>query len=76
MTVAMLRNPNYAEQPDRARGIAEGRQRTLGLQLLVLNVTTPNEFDTAFATVVQKASVRSSSAIDPFLEIGVNKSLL
>src|SRR6266702_5434249 len=53
MTVAVLRNPNNAEQAGQPAELQEAA-RTLGLQLLVLNVTTPHEIDTAFATVVQE----------------------
>src|SRR6266511_2163489 len=52
MTVAVLRNPNNAEQAGQPAELQEAA-RALGLQLLVLNVTTPHEIDTAFATVVQ-----------------------
>jgi ABC transporter substrate binding protein len=48
MTVAVLRNPNNAEQAGQPAELQKAA-RTLGLQLLVLNVTTPHEIDTAFA---------------------------
>ena len=51
--VALLVNPNSPEaqsQPEEARAAAHG----LGKSLLVLNATTANEIDTAFATLVQQ----------------------
>jgi putative tryptophan/tyrosine transport system substrate-binding protein len=66
MTVAVLRNPNSAEQADQPAELQKAA-RTLGLQLLVLNVTTPNEIDTAFATVVQERIGALIVAGDSFL---------
>jgi putative ABC transport system substrate-binding protein len=66
MTVAVLRNPNNAEQAGQPAELQEAA-RTLGLQLLVLNVTTPNEIDTVFATVVQKRIGALIVAGDSFL---------
>ena len=66
MTVAVLRNPNNAEQAGQPAELQEAA-RTLGLQLLVLNVTTPNEIDTAFATVVQERIGALIVAGDSFL---------
>src|SRR5262244_3344923 len=66
MTVAVLRNPNNAEQAGQPAELQDAA-RTLGLQLLVLNVTTPNEIDTAFATVVQERIGALIVAGDSFL---------
>ncbi len=66
MTVALLRNPNNAEAARQPAELQEAA-RTLGLQLLVLNVTTPNEIDTAFATVVQERIGALIVAGDSFL---------
>src|SRR5262249_20197511 len=66
MTVAVLRNPNKAEQAGQPAELQEAA-RTLGLQLLVLNVTTPHEIDTAFATVVQERIGALIVAGDSFL---------
>jgi putative ABC transport system substrate-binding protein len=66
MTVAVLRNPNNAEQAGQPAELQEAA-RTLGLQLLVLNVTTPHEIDTAFATVVQARIGAVIVAGDSFL---------
>ena len=66
MTVAVLRNPNNAEQAGQPAELQQAA-RTLGLQLLVLNVTTPNEIDTAFATVVQERIGALIVAGDSFL---------
>jgi len=65
-TVAVLRNPNNAEQAGQPAELQEAA-RTLGLQLLVLNVTTPYEIDTAFATVVQEGIGALIVAGDSFL---------
>src|SRR5499426_1177585 len=66
MTVAVLRNPNNAEQAGQPAELQKAA-RTLGLQLLVLNVTTPNEIDTAFATVVKERISALIVAGDSFL---------
>ena len=66
MTVAVLRNPNNAEQAGQPAELQDAA-RTLGLQLLVLYVTTPNEIDTAFATVVQERIGALIAAGDSFL---------
>jgi len=73
MTVAVLRNPNNAEQADQPAELQEAA-RTLRLQLLVLNVTTPNEIDTAFATVVQERIGALIVAGDSFLGTSKNSS--
>src|SRR5262245_14064019 len=66
MTVAVLRNPNNAEQAGQPAELQEAA-RALGLQLLVLNVTTPHEIDRAFATVVQERIGALIVAGDSFL---------
>jgi putative ABC transport system substrate-binding protein len=49
--VAVLRNPDEPNRP--AVSEAEGASRTLGLTLQVLQARSPNEFDRAFAAMVQ-----------------------
>ena len=72
MTVAVLRNPNNAEQADQPAELQKAA-RTLGLQLLVLNVTTPNEIEQRSPGSSKNASVRSSSRAIHSCGIGVNK---
>src|SRR5262245_30460861 len=66
MTVAVLRNPKNAEQANQLAKLQEAA-RTLGLQLLVLSVTTPNEIDIAFATIVRERIGALVVAGDSFL---------
>ena len=64
--IAMLVNPKL---PETARMEGEGREaaRSLGLQLLVLNASTPSEIDTAFATMRQRRVGALFVGADPFL---------
>ena len=65
-TIAVLRNPHNAEQADQPAKLQQAA-RNLGLQLLVLSVTTPTEIDIAFATVVQQRIGALIVAGDSFL---------
>jgi putative tryptophan/tyrosine transport system substrate-binding protein len=63
--VALLVNPNSPEaqsQPEEARAAAHG----LGKSLLVLNATTADEIDTAFATLVQQRAGAAVVGSDSF----------
>jgi putative tryptophan/tyrosine transport system substrate-binding protein len=51
-TIALLVNPKNAETARQPADLEEAA-RTLGLRLVVLNATTPNEIDTAFAVIVR-----------------------
>jgi putative ABC transport system substrate-binding protein len=64
--VALLVNPQL---PQSARMESEGREaaRSLGQQLLVLHASTPNEIDTAFATMRQRRVGALLVGADPFL---------
>src|SRR5262249_39359725 len=64
--VALLVNPKL---PESARMEGEGREaaRSLRQQLLVLNASTPNEIDTAFATMRQRRVGALLVGADPFL---------
>ena len=64
--IALLVNPKL---PETARMEGEGREaaRSLGLQLLVLNASTPSEIDTAFATMRQRRVGALFVGADPFL---------
>jgi putative ABC transport system substrate-binding protein len=62
--IAFLVNPNnpIAEAETKS---AEGGGRTLGLQMHVLNASTENEIDTAFAILVQQRADALLVAADP-----------
>jgi putative ABC transport system substrate-binding protein len=64
-TVALLFNPNTL---DSARQPADAQEatRTLGLELLVLNATTDEEIEQAFATLVQRRAGALVIGADPF----------
>jgi putative ABC transport system substrate-binding protein len=64
--IALLVNPKL---PETARMEGEGREaaRSLAQQLLVLNATTPNEIDAAFATMRQQRVGALFVGGDPFL---------
>jgi putative tryptophan/tyrosine transport system substrate-binding protein len=63
--VALMVNPNTPESAHPPRDAQEGA-RTLGLQLLVLNASTPSEIDTAFATLRQRRGSALLVGSDPF----------
>jgi putative tryptophan/tyrosine transport system substrate-binding protein len=65
-TIALLVNPNSAESPRQAIELQDAA-RTLGLRLIVLNVTTPGAIDTAFETIKQDRIDALVVAGDPFL---------
>jgi putative tryptophan/tyrosine transport system substrate-binding protein len=64
--VALLANPKL---PETARMLSDAQDsaRTLGLQLLVLNASTPSEINTAFATLRQRRAGALLVGSDPFL---------
>ena len=64
--VALLANPKL---PETARMLSDAQNaaRTLGLQLLVLNASTPSEINTAFATLRQRRADALLVGSDPFL---------
>jgi putative tryptophan/tyrosine transport system substrate-binding protein len=51
---ALLVNPTNSTLSEAEKKEAQVAARTLGLQLLVLNATTPNEIEVAFATLVRQ----------------------
>jgi putative tryptophan/tyrosine transport system substrate-binding protein len=65
-TIAVMVNPNY---PDAEAQISEvqGAARTLGLQLHILKASSENDFDVAFATVIEQRAGALLIASDPFL---------
>jgi len=64
--IALMVNPSL---PEFARTVSEAQEaaRTLGLQLLVLNATTPSEIHTAFATLRQRRAGALLVGADPFI---------
>jgi putative ABC transport system substrate-binding protein len=65
-TVAVLVNPNYPDAEGQLREVDEAG-RTLGLQLLVLKASSEGDFDTVFATIIQRRAGLLLVASDPFL---------
>jgi len=63
--VALLMNPKL---PEAARMISDAQEaaRTLSRQLLVLNASSPNEIDTAFASMRQRGIGALLVGADPF----------
>jgi putative ABC transport system substrate-binding protein len=63
--IALLANPRL---PESARTVSDAQEaaRTLGRQLLVLNVSTPGEINTAFATLRQRRAAALLVGSDPF----------
>jgi putative ABC transport system substrate-binding protein len=63
--VGLLANPKL---PESARLVADAQEaaRALGLELLVLNASTPSEIDTAFATLRQRRAGTLLVGGDPF----------
>jgi len=66
-TVALLVNPNVAEETARQSLELLEAARALGLQLVVLNVTTPSAIDTAFETIARDRIGALVVAADAFL---------
>src|SRR5262249_20895791 len=66
VVIALLANPKL---PETARMEGEGLEaaHSLGLQLVVLNASTPSEIDTVFATMRQRRVGALLVGADPFL---------
>jgi putative ABC transport system substrate-binding protein len=64
--IAVLYNPNNPNTELLSRDLQEAA-RVLGQQILVLNVSTEHEFDTALATLVQQRAGALVVTDDPFL---------
>jgi putative tryptophan/tyrosine transport system substrate-binding protein len=64
--VALLINPNNPSAPTEQRD-AEAAARTLGQQTVVLNVTSKDDFDTAFETFTREGADAMFVATDPML---------
>jgi putative ABC transport system substrate-binding protein len=65
-TVAVLVNPNYPDAESQLREVQEAA-RTLGVQLLVVKASSEGDFDTVFATLIQRRAGVLLVASDPFL---------
>ena len=63
--IAALANPRLPESARMINDLQEAT-RTLGLQLLVLNAGTPNEINTAFATLRQRRAGALLVGGDPY----------
>jgi putative ABC transport system substrate-binding protein len=66
VVIALLANPKL---PETVRMVSDAQEaaRTLSLQLLVLNASTPREINTAFATLRQRRADALLVGGDPFL---------
>jgi putative tryptophan/tyrosine transport system substrate-binding protein len=65
-TIAVLVNPNYPDAQSQLREVEEAAG-TLGVQLLVLKASSEGDFDTVFATIIQRQVGVLLVASDPFL---------
>ena len=63
--VALVVNPNNVEGVSYEQ-FAQEAARAVGMQLLVLNASTPREIDTAFETLVQQKAAAAIVSSDPF----------
>jgi putative tryptophan/tyrosine transport system substrate-binding protein len=64
--IAVLLNPNNPNLQTRSRDVQEAA-RSVGQQILVLNVGSGNDIDTAFATIVQQRAAALLVSDDPFV---------
>jgi putative tryptophan/tyrosine transport system substrate-binding protein len=64
IAVAALMNPNFPGTDQQVRDV-ESAARVLGLQLIVLKVSTERDMETAFATMAQQGSGGLLVGIDP-----------
>src|SRR5271169_526388 len=64
-TIAVLVNPNYPDAQSQLKEVEEAAG-TLGLQVLVLKVSSESGFDTAFPTLIQQRAGALLVATDPF----------
>jgi putative tryptophan/tyrosine transport system substrate-binding protein len=66
VVIALLANPKL---PESARMVSDAKEaaRTLSLELLVLNVSTPSEINTAFAILRQRRAGALLVGSDPFI---------
>ena len=71
-TIGVLLNPNYPPAASQLRGVEEAA-RTIGLQTLVLRVSTDSEIETAFETAVQHHVDVFAVTSDPFFNTRSDK---
>jgi putative tryptophan/tyrosine transport system substrate-binding protein len=64
-TIAVLINPNYLDAENQLRDVQEAAVR-LAVQLVVVRANAENDFDAAFATVVQQRSGALLVCASPF----------
>ena len=65
-TIAVLVNPDYPDAEAQTMEV-QGAARTLGLQAHILKASTERDFDTAFATIIERRAGALLVASDPFL---------
>src|SRR5882757_4291878 len=65
-TIAVLVNPDYSDAEAQIEEV-QGAARTLGLTSLILKASSERDFDTAFATVIERNAGALLVASDPFL---------
>jgi putative ABC transport system substrate-binding protein len=71
-TIGVLLNPNYPPAASQLRGVEEAA-RTIGLQTLVLRVSTDSEIETAFEAAVQHHVDVFAVTSDPFFNTRSDK---
>jgi putative ABC transport system substrate-binding protein len=64
-TIAVLLNPNFPGTERQLRDV-EAAAGVLGLQLMVLRVSTAREIEAAFATLTRQGGVALLVGVDPF----------
>ena len=67
--IGMLVNPNFPDAESQSKDVAEAA-RKLGQQVHVVNATTENDFDRAFATLVQLQARALLVTVDPVFNSG------
>src|SRR5260370_35617937 len=64
-TIAVLVNPNYSDAENQLRDVQEAAAR-LGVQLVVVRANAENDFDAAFANLVQQRAGALLVCASPF----------
>jgi putative tryptophan/tyrosine transport system substrate-binding protein len=67
--IGMLVNPNFPDAESQSKDVTEAA-RKLGQQVHVINATTENDFDRAFATLVQLQARALLVTVDPVFNSG------
>jgi putative tryptophan/tyrosine transport system substrate-binding protein len=72
---AVLANPNFQDTEAQVREL-EAAARVIGQQLVILNASTEADFDTAFASMVEKRIGALLVSADPFFTASRNQLVL